>query len=229
MQVISSSFERTSNSTLKYAIGTNKSKYLSKQYSINEHMEVRHKYSTYQALRFLYITLEPTDMVEIVFGQLVRELLQHVPKYNRINVLAQHVEQEPVAHLAPTHQQVNGVLSHEPEAHAQQVHAHARREYDYDPVNDRHERQASEDDEPEPEEHVDLLVDDVEGQDADGVVALDFAGDAVFVEGALGHSREDEDHGVDAVLLVAVQEVDHLDAEGEEGAVEELVHHKHLS
>ena len=49
--------------------------------------------------------------------------------------------------------------------------------------------QDSQDDEPEPQEDVDLLVDDVEGQDAHGVVTLDRAGGTVFVEVAFGHSE----------------------------------------
>lgn len=43
-----------------------------------------------------------------------------------------------------------------------------------------------ENDEPEPEDGVDLLVDDVEGHDAEGVELLYAAGGAVLVEGALG-------------------------------------------
>ena len=44
-----------------------------------------------------------------------------------------------------------------------------------------------EDDEPEPEEDVDLLVHDVHAQHAQGVELLDRAGASVLVEGALRH------------------------------------------
>ena len=44
-----------------------------------------------------------------------------------------------------------------------------------------------EDDEPEPEEDVDLLVDDVHAQHAEGVETLDRAGASVLVEDALCH------------------------------------------
>jgi len=40
--------------------------------------------------------------------------------------------------------------------------------------------EAAEDDEPEPEEDVDLLVDDVDRQDADRVVGLDCTGGTVL-------------------------------------------------
>jgi len=44
-----------------------------------------------------------------------------------------------------------------------------------------------EDDEPEPEEDVDLLVDDVHAQHAECVETLDRAGASVLVEDTLGH------------------------------------------
>ena len=45
--------------------------------------------------------------------------------------------------------------------------------------------ESAEEDEPEVEEDVDLLVDDVNGQDAQRVVGLDGAGGSVLVEPAL--------------------------------------------
>ena len=44
-----------------------------------------------------------------------------------------------------------------------------------------------EDDEPEPEEDIDLLVEDVDRKDTLGVVSLDVTAGTVLVEGALGH------------------------------------------
>lgn len=78
-------------------------------------------------------------------------------------------------------------------------------------------------DEPEPEEYVDLLVEDVEGEDAEGVYLLDRPGSTVLVEGALGHSREDPDHGVHAVFLVDAAEAEHVRAVGQEGTAQERV------
>jgi hypothetical protein len=45
----------------------------------------------------------------------------------------------------------------------------------------------------------------------------------------LGHSGEHVDERVEPVLLVLLGEGDDLQAEGEEGAVEEPVHQKHLT
>jgi len=60
-------------------------------------------------------------------------------------------------------------------------------------------------------------------------VAFHFSGHSELVEGALGHPGEDENEGIFAVLLVAFHEGDHVEAEPEEGAVEETVHQEHLT
>lgn len=41
-----------------------------------------------------------------------------------------------------------------------------------------------------PQEDVDLLVQDIQRQHAEGIVLLDASGSSVFVEGTLGHTRE---------------------------------------
>ena len=56
------------------------------------------------------------------------------------------------------------------------------------------------DDQPEPDEDVDLLVDDVERENAEAVFLLDGAGGTVVVEGTLGHLGEDLGHGVRPLL-----------------------------
>ena len=52
-----------------------------------------------------------------------------------------------------------------------------------------------------------LLVEDVDGHDAEGVVVLDGAGGAVRVERALGHLREDHVERVGAALIHRGQDV----------------------
>ena len=54
-------------------------------------------------------------------------------------------------------------------------------------VEQTHARHDCQTDEPEPEEDVDLLVEDVQGEDAETVVGLHCTGRSVFVEGAFGH------------------------------------------
>ena len=46
------------------------------------------------------------------------------------------------------------------------------------------------DDEPEPEEDIDLLVDDVEGEDAEPIKLLHRPGRTKLVECALGHLKQ---------------------------------------
>ena len=91
-------------------------------------------------------------------------------------------------------------------------------------VEQRDDGDHGEEDQPEPEEDVDLLVHDVDGQDADGVVRLHGAGGAVLEEAALGHPREDDGHGVDALLRVGLQELEDAEAVGGELPAEEGVH-----
>ena len=55
----------------------------------------------------------------------------------------------------------------------------------YLPVDDDHAGEGAEGEHPEPEEDVDLLVEDVEGQDAERVVFLQLAARPELVEGAL--------------------------------------------
>jgi hypothetical protein len=52
-----------------------------------------------------------------------------------------------------------------------------------------------ESDEPEPEEDVDLLVDDVHGEDAETVLVLNRSRGTVVVERALGHLEERRKEG----------------------------------
>lgn len=79
------------------------------------------------------------------------------------------------------------------------------------PVHNGHEAQSTEEQEPKPEENVDLLVDDVKRQDTYGVVPLHFTADTVLVKGALCHSGKDEYHRVDAILLVRFEKPQYVD------------------
>ena len=138
--------------------------------------------------------------------------------------MAEHVEKEPVAHFGLADDGVDDFAVDEPEADVEQVGPHARRQDDDEPVEEDEGCEEAEDEEPEPEEDVDLLVDDVQRQDAEGVVLLHLAGRAELVESALGHAREDVDHRVDPLLLIALRERDHVKAERQESAIEKRIH-----
>ncbi|GBP17251.1 hypothetical protein EVAR_17745_1 [Eumeta japonica] len=128
--------------------------------------------------------------------QLVGELVHYVPEYHRVQVFPQNVKQIPVSHLASPNYGVDVVPPDQPEAQPHGVDPRPRRAYDDHPVHQRERRQEAEDHEPEPEEHVDLLVDDVQRQDAECIVALHLAGRAELVEQrALDHPMK-RDAGV---------------------------------
>ena len=60
-------------------------------------------------------------------------------------------------------------------------------------------------------------------------MAFHFTGESKFVERALRHPGEDINHGVDAVLLVTLHEVNNFSAVGEELSLEKTVHQEHLT
>lgn len=60
-------------------------------------------------------------------------------------------------------------------------------------------------------------------------MVLDSAGRSVFTESALGHSREDGNHGVRAIFLIHPREVDHLSSVLKESATQECVQEKYVT
>lgn len=85
------------------------------------------------------------------------------------------------------------------------------------------------DDKPEPQEDVDLLIEDIERQHAERVQLLYRAGGTELVEGALGHARKYLDHRVATLLLIHVAELEDLRAVREESAAQEGVHEEYVA
>ncbi len=146
-----------------------------------------------------------------------------------VNVLAQQVDEEPVAHIALGHDHLDALALDAAVAHAQGEGANVRAEHDGEAVDQHQEGQQPQEEQPEPDEDVNLLVDNVERQDAEGVVLLNVARRAKLVKGALGHSREDIDHGIDAIFLITVGKGHHFDAIREKGPIKEPVQEEHLT
>ncbi|GFS31011.1 putative secreted protein [Trichonephila inaurata madagascariensis] len=116
-----------------------------------------------------------------------------------------------------------------PEAHAQNVHPHGRTR-EQDGVKYKHKSgHDGQYNEPEPQEDVNLLVDDIERHDAQGVVSLQVGGRSILLEAALGYPGEDPNHGINPVLWVRVDEVDYLESIVHELPIEEPIHEEHLS
>lgn len=107
--------------------------------------------------------------------------------------------------------------------------AYAGHQHDHDAVEHRQAGYDRQTDEPEPQQYVDLLVDDVEREHAHSVERLNAAGRTVLVEGALGDAREYRDHRIEALLLIHVAELDHLRAVRQEGAAQEDVYEEYVA
>ena len=148
---------------------------------------------------------------------------------NTVDVLTQHVEEEPIAHLALFDDGVDDLALDESEADVQEVGTHPGTDDYHESVDDHQGREDPEDEKPEPQEDVDLLVDNVQREYAQGVVFLHFARSTKLVERALRHPRKDVDHWVQPVLLVALCERYHFQAEREKGTFKESVHQEHLT
>lgn len=111
----------------------------------------------------------------------------------------------------------------------QQPRAQGRHQYDRQAVHEQADQHRGQYEEPEPDEDVRLLIDDVERQDAERVVLLDRPGCTVLVEDALGDPREYVDHRVDPVFLRHVRELQHPQPIADELAAEESVHQVQLA
>ena len=136
--------------------------------------------------------------------------MNHLLEDDGVNVLAKHIQQEPVTHLGLLDDDVDALLLDQAEPDVEEVCPHPGREDDHGPVDAHQRGEEHEQDHPEPEKDVDLLIDNVDGQDAERVVLFNLAGRTKFVEGALCHARKDVDHGVQSVLLVALGKGNHL-------------------
>ena len=131
-------------------------------------------------------------MVAQPSGQFVHDLLE----YNTVHVLAQHVKEEPVAHLALLDDGVDDLSLDEPESNVEEVGAHPRTDDYHETIDDNERRKYTQDEKPKPQEDVDLFVDDIQWKDAECIVFLHLARSTELVEGALGHARKDVDHGI---------------------------------
>ena len=122
-----------------------------------------------------------------------------------IDVLTEQIEEEPVAHRRLLHHQLD-TLWLDPDhryyliswsgknplavAQLEEVGAEGGGDAESQPVDDHESGECPQDEHPEPEEDVDLLVEDVDRQDAEGVVLLKLPRRAKFVKCALCQSED---------------------------------------
>ena len=105
-----------------------------------------------------------------------------------VNVLPEHVEQKPVTHLSFFDDDVDAFFLDESEADEEQIGSHPGRENDNRSVQDHRQSQSTQNEEPEPQKHVNLFVDNVHGQDTQCIKSLNCTRASVFVENTFGHS-----------------------------------------
>lgn len=142
-------------------------------------------------------------------GQLMHDLFEdHV-----VHILSQHVEQKPISHLTLLDDGVDDIFLDESEPNEEQIGPHLGTDDDDHSVDDHEGRQTPQNQEPEPQEDVDLLVDNIERQDAEGVMLFHFARGTELVKRAFGHTGKHVDHGIQSILLIAFGERNHLQTE----------------
>ena len=135
----------------------------------------------------MLIHFQRVVLLRVQVDELVVQVPDELPVDQGIDVLAELVQHEPVAQLeGPADAHHLARLLHLA-ARVEQRGAHVRQEAGAHPVGHLDGGDDGEDHEPEPEEDVDLLVDDVERQHAETVEALHCARRSKLVEGAFCH------------------------------------------
>lgn len=86
-------------------------------------------------------------------------------------------------------------------------------------------RQNGQDNQPEPQENVDLFVENVNGQNAHGIVFLNAARRSVLVKSAFCHTWKDRNHWIRSILLIVVRELNHFGSIRREGSTQESIDH----
>merc|ERR1719500_222099 len=170
--------------------------------------------------------IAPTSSELVVLAEKIKEVFKSV----LLHILRHLSEQEPVTvRSVPTdigHR--SPVVVRLPEHEDPDL-----REHEADKsVDDGHGAADSKDDVPVPQHQVDLLVDNVEGQYAHGVVVLDAATDSVLVELTLGHLGEGLVHWVPVPVrssdLSVTNMIRHPGPVVEESSLQEDVSHVDL-
>lgn len=91
------------------------------------------------------------------WSSIISKIHTYLFKDNGVNVLTEHVEKKPVAHLGLADDGIDHLSIDEAEANVEQVGSHARAKNDNEPVEQYQRRQKAQDEEPEPEEDVNLF------------------------------------------------------------------------
>jgi len=161
--------------------------------------------------------------------KLLGQLVDHILEYDRVNVLAEQVEEEPVAHVALPDDRVYAFFFHTPVSNTKHKCPNIGAEDDDNAVDDDQAGEEPQEEKPKPDEDVDLFVDYIERENAESIVLFDVARGPKLVKCALCHPGEHVDHRVNPVFLVSIRKGHHFNSIGEESPVKKSVEEKHLT
>merc|ERR1719154_485838 len=134
----------------------------------------------------------------LVLAERLEELIEQV----HLHVLGHLPQEEPVA-VGPAPAHLGHVLP-SVEGSPENEGSDLRKTDTDEAIDDGEGGGDRQDDQPDPDNKVDLLIDDVQGQEAESIVILDAAAHAVLVELALGHLGEHLVHRVPGNLILLV-------------------------
>ena len=102
--------------------------------------------------------------------------MHHVFEDDLVNVLAEQVHEEPVTHLRLLHDDFDAFGPDASVADFHQVGSNRSGKAYKDTVDNNEECECAEDEHPEPQEDVNLLIENVQGENAQCVVLFNFTG-----------------------------------------------------
>ena len=119
-----------------------------------------------------WLKVSRISQVFTTVAELLGQLVENIFEDYLVNILAEEVEQEPVAHRRLFHHHLHALRLHPPVAQLEQVGPEGGGQAEAEPVDHHQGGEAGQAQHPEPEEDVDLLVEDVEWKDTESVMLL---------------------------------------------------------
>ena len=127
--------------------------------------------------------------------QFLAEFSHELFENERVNIFAQLVQNEPISQSTSTTNRFDCVHGRQARPTFEKHFSKSGRHQDNESVNHLHSRDHCQNDEPKPEENVDFLVDDVQGEDAESVESLNSTRRTELVEGAFSHLGKHPGYG----------------------------------
>lgn len=145
-------------------------------------------------------------------------------KNNGIHILSKHVEKEPIAHLCLFNDDIDAFFLDESEANEEQVSSHSWRKDNDSTIQNDHQGQTAKNEKPEPKEHVDFLIDDIDWQNTESVMTFDVARSTEFMECTFGHAGKNVDNWIHPIFFITHGKADDFDTKCEKSAIKKTIH-----